>query len=177
MEISETAKAVESIAHETSETTEIPKEILDTSPVKHEEKFLSEGKITEASLEEKKEEDISSVIVAEEKSNGNELVDAKEDTAKKPLKNEADLDHILQKNESGEKLEQSLSMSDGIEIFSSNADESPCSMVEQASENLEETAQTEENNEAKHDKIAIEEVKKNKKIFDFPILSSIPLFN
>ncbi|KAK4847209.1 hypothetical protein QYF36_027038 [Acer negundo] len=157
LENSETAKAVKSIAHETSETTEIPKEILDTSPVKHEENFLSEGKMTEASLEEKKEEDISPVIVAEEKSNGNELVDAKEDTAKKPLKNEADLDHILQKNESGEKLEQSLSVSIGIEIFSSNADESPCSLVERASENLEETAQTEENNEAKHDKIAIEE--------------------
>ncbi|KAK0591196.1 hypothetical protein LWI29_036843 [Acer saccharum] len=80
LEISETAKAVESIAHETTETTEIPTEILDTSPVKHEENFLSKGKITEASLEEKNEEEIYSVIVAEEK------VDAKEDTAKKPLK-------------------------------------------------------------------------------------------
>ncbi|KAK2661688.1 hypothetical protein Ddye_000262 [Dipteronia dyeriana] len=134
LEISETAKA-----HETSETTEIPKEILDTSPVKHEENFLSEGKITESSLE-----GISPVTVSEETSNGNELVDAKEDTAKKSLKIEADLDHILQKNESGGKLEKSLStMSDGIEIFSSNANE--------------ETAQIEENNEAKHDKVEMDE--------------------
>ncbi|KAL5797030.1 hypothetical protein ACOSQ2_001850 [Xanthoceras sorbifolium] len=162
-ENSETAKAVESIAHQTVKTTESPKEILDASPVKQEVNFLSEGKTTEASLEEIKKEDISPVMVAEENSNTNELVDAKEDTEKKSLKNEENLEHILQKNELGEKLEQSLSMmSDGIEVFSSNADKSHSLMVEGvSSQNLEETAQTEdkteENNEAKHKNIAMEE--------------------
>ncbi|KAK0589641.1 hypothetical protein LWI29_016693 [Acer saccharum] len=159
VENSETARAAESIAHETSEMIESPKELLDTSPVKHEEKLQSEGKTTETSLEEKNE-DISCVMVADKNSSANELVNAKDE--KKSSKSEDDLVHILQKNESEEKLEQSLpTMPDEIEILSSNADKTPCLMVEGASQNLEETAQiedkTEVNDEAKHDKIVTEE--------------------
>lgn len=117
MENSETAKEVDSIAHVISEISERPEEILDISPVKQEDNFIDEGRKIEDPLEEKgnnlqneveitaptalteeRVEDISPVMVTQENTSINELLDAKEHNEKTTAKTEED-EEIEQNND------------------------------------------------------------------------------
>ncbi|KAK6256420.1 hypothetical protein SCA6_017725 [Theobroma cacao] len=148
-EFEKSEKAVgESTGDETSQPAESPQEMLNISMMKQEEDLQCEDKNlnpTKAFPEEKRDEDRSYVIQAEESSRNIEQDEAKESNEKKPSIAEEDFEQISTENEPQEMLEKSLHItSEETETISSKADEIPSLMEEATVQNKEETTENEE---------------------------------
>lgn len=168
----------ESTVHKTSTTIESTTEILDPSHMKHGDSLQNEeNQLTavEPSAEDKRNENRGPAMMAEEKSNENELLAVKDNSENKPSIGQEDSKHILQENELQKKNAESLSVrSDENEESVVDADKSPC-LMEIGTQDLNEAPwkkdndkDTEEKNDTKDNQIAMEEV--NEYVFRFSIL-------
>ncbi|KAH9742419.1 hypothetical protein KPL70_002937 [Citrus sinensis] len=157
----------ESTVHKTSTTIESTTEILDPSHMKHGDSSQNEeNQLTavEPSAEDKGNEDRGPAMMAEEKSNENELLAVKDNSENKPSIGQEDSKHILQENELQKKNAESLSVrSDENEESVVDADKSPC-LMEIGTQDLNEAPwkkdndkDTEEKNDTKDNQIAMEE--------------------
>ncbi|KAL9454783.1 hypothetical protein AB3S75_010228 [Citrus x aurantiifolia] len=157
----------ESTVHKTSTTIESTTEILDPSYMKHGDSLQNEeNQLTavEPSAEDKRNENRGPAMMAEERSNENELLAVKDNSENKPSIGQEDSKHILQVNELQKKNAQSLSVrSDENEESVADADKSPC-LMEMGTQDLNEAPwkkdndkDTEEKNDTKDNQIAMEE--------------------
>ncbi|KAL9458346.1 hypothetical protein AB3S75_007251 [Citrus x aurantiifolia] len=157
----------ESTVHKTSTTIESTTEILDPSHMKHGDSLQNEANqltAVEPSAEDKRNENRGPAMMAEEKSNENELLAVKDNSENKPSIAQEDSKHILQENELQKKNAESLSVrSDENEESVEDADKSPC-LMEIGTQDLNEAPwkkdndkDTEEKNDTKDNQIAMEE--------------------
>lgn len=165
----------------TSTTIESISEILDLSQVKHGDSSQNEeNQLTaiEPSAEDIRNEDRCPAMMAEENSNENELLPAKDNSENKPPIGQEDSKHILHENVLQEKHEQSLSVrSNENEESILDDDKSPC-LIEVGTQDPNEASwkggndKDTEKNDTEDNQIATEEV--NEYVFGFSIISSNP---
>jgi hypothetical protein len=141
----------EGIACEADHELESPEKTLNTPPVKQEEGLQGEDENpipTEASRE-KRDEETSSIKIAEGNDENNRLAEPAENSAKVTAKGEEDLEQVFQKDEPREKIEQLLDVMPEEMEAESSSEKTTCVKEEGIIHNLEETSETEKKEETK----------------------------
>ncbi|XP_062151446.1 uncharacterized protein LOC133859890 isoform X7 [Alnus glutinosa] len=141
----------EGIACEADHELESPEKTLNTPPVKQEEGLQGEDENpipTEASIE-KRDEETSSIKIAEGNDENNRLAEPAENSAKVTAKGEEDLEQVFQKDEPREKIEQLLDVMPEEMEAESSSEKTTCVKEEGIIQNLEETSETEKKEETK----------------------------